>query len=146
MDQLPFNFFPERRLYMDFPWQIWAIGWLAIFKAILWAFTDQILPETVLKLLFYKYILFMFPFVICGMGVWNLRKWAASGILILCCTELVFFIIYPSLLTSFALDTSSLLSLIFTAIQSVIQSVIQGPISVIFILIYTPLLFKHTGC
>jgi hypothetical protein len=145
MEQLPFSFFPERRLYEDYPWQIWLIGWLAIFKAILWLASGPVLPESVLKILFYKYIIFMIPFLICGIGIWNLRKWAVKGIIILCCAELVFFIIYPGTLTYFAIDTTSLFSLLFTLIFTAVSFLIHGPISGIFILICSPVLFKYSG-
>ena len=138
---LPFTCFPERRLDKDFPWQVWAIGWLAILKSILWLVTAPILSKAVLSVLFYKYIIFMVPFFICGIGVWNLRRQATIGLLILCCAELLFFIIYPAVLRSFSVDSSSKLALI----SSALPFIFLGPLSSIFILIYTPFLFKHSN-
>ena len=28
--------FPSERMSAGFPWQIWAVGWLCIFKGIIW--------------------------------------------------------------------------------------------------------------
>jgi hypothetical protein len=137
---LPFTVFPEIRLSQEFPWQIWTIGWLAILKALLWLATEPVLPETILMIVFYKYLLFMIPLLICGIGVWNLKKWGARGIITLAILEFVFFILYPSSLRSMALDTTSFLSLLFT----LGAFLLNGPISDIFILISAPILLKRS--
>ena len=115
-EQLPFSIFPERRLYEDFPWQIWAIGILCLLKSVVWLATDPLLSEEVLYVLFYKYLLFIIPLIVFGIGVWNLRKWATIGLTILCIVELLFYIIYPVSLKSFYVGTSSLPALVFSAI------------------------------
>ena len=30
-----FRFFPPERMYKEYPWPVWAVGWLALFKAFL---------------------------------------------------------------------------------------------------------------
>jgi hypothetical protein len=136
----PFAVFPEQRLSKDYPWQIWAVGWIAILKALLWLATEPVLPEIILKITFYKYLLFMIPLIICGIGVWNMRRRAILGIIIVCVAELIFFILYPASLHSMALDDTSLLSLLFTAGAFIIN----GFISDIFILICAPIMLKHS--
>ena len=141
LEQLPFVIFPERRLYEDFPWQIWAIGLLVILKSVLWFMTAPLLPENILHVLFYKYLIFAFPLLIFGIGVWNLRKWAVRGLLYISLLELLFFIFYPESLKSFSVGSASLLELIF----STFLFLVNGPISDVFILINIPLLFRHSG-
>ncbi|MBN1848664.1 MAG: hypothetical protein JW932_08775 [Deltaproteobacteria bacterium] len=138
--RVPFTLFPDSRLLMDYPWQIWAIGWLAILKALLWLATEPVLPETILMILFFKYLFFMVPLLVCSIGLWNLRKWGAWGMIILSVAELSFFIVYPASLRSMALDNTSFLSLVFT----MGAFVLNGPISDIFILISAPVLLKHS--
>lgn len=138
----PFSFtlFPEFRLSKDFPWQIWTIGWLAILKALLWLATEPVLPEAILMIVFYKYLIFMIPLLVCGIGVWNLRKWGAWGMIFLSIAELLFFILFPASLRSMALDNTSFLSLLFT----MGAFLLNGPISDIFVLVSVPILLKHS--
>lgn len=136
----PFSLFPEQRLSKDYPWQIWAVGWIAILKALLWLATEPVLSEIILKIVFYKYLLFMIPLIICGVGAWNMRRKAALGLIIVCVAELIFFIMYPGSLRSMALNDTSLLSLLFTAGAFIIN----GFISDIFILICAPIMLKHS--
>jgi hypothetical protein len=138
---LSFALFPEARLSLEFPWQVWTVGWLAILKALLWLATEPVLSESILMIVFYKYLLFMIPLLICGIGVWNLRKWGAWGIITLSILELLFFILYPSSLRSMALDNTSLLSLLFT----LGGFILNGPICDIFILVTAPALLKHSN-
>ena len=135
--------FPDRRLDLDFPWQAWIIGLLSIVKAVLWLVTEPpTLPLEVLQILFYKYSIAALPFIIFGIGAWNLKKWAAHGILILCIAELIFFVFLPtSIYTTFPVDTTSILSLIFSALVYMIN----GPASDAFILLCLPALYKHSG-
>ena len=36
MSMSHFRVFPSERMDPEYPWTIWAAGWLAIFKAFLW--------------------------------------------------------------------------------------------------------------
>jgi len=135
-----FRFFPEERMYPDYPWQIWTVGLLLFLKAVLWFSSDPNIPDTVLKILGYKYTLFMIPSIVLGLGIWNLRRWATWGIVILSIVELLFFIVYPSSLLSLRLDHTSLIALVL----SFFVFLINGPASDIFILITTRALFKNT--
>jgi len=135
-----FSFFPEDRLNMNFSWQIWFVGWLAVFKAILWLTTDPVMPAGDLQVLFYKHSLFTLPFLICGIGIWNKRKWAIFSIAVLCTLELLFFMIYPDTLKSLELDKTTFISRILTFSTFVINGYLSG----VFILCLVPVMVKHT--
>ncbi len=138
--QPQFRFFPEERMNSDFPWQIWTVGLLLFLKAVLWFSSDPNIPDYSLKILGYKYILFMIPSAVLGFGIWNLRRWAVWGIIILSITEIAFFIIYPASLSSLRLDQTSFIALVL----SFSVFLINGPVSDIFILMTTRALFKNT--
>lgn len=135
-----FRFFPEERLQADFSWQSWAVGLLLFLKTVLWFSTDPNIADDVLKILGLKYILFMVPSVFLGFGIWNLRRWAAWGILFLSVFELLFFLLYPASLSSLRLDQTSTIA----TILSFFVFLINGPVSDLFILFSLPALFKHT--
>ena len=135
--QPSFIILPEWRMYKDFPWQIWAVGWLAIFKAVIWLSTSPNCPDPMLKLLTIKFLVCMTPFIVLGIGVWNLRKWAIWGMILLCIADLVFFIIFQKALSCIVGNTFWLLA--------VILMLFNGPVGNVLILIATPCLLKHSG-
>jgi hypothetical protein len=124
-------------MYKDFPWQIWAVGWLAIFKAVIWLSTSPNCPNSMLKLLTVKFLVCMVPFIVLGVGVWNLKKWAIWGIILLCTADLVFFIIFHEALSCIMGDTFWLLAAILM--------IFNGPVGNVLILIAAPCLLKHSG-
>ncbi len=133
-----FVFFPEDRINSDYPWQVWIIGWLIFLKALVWFSTSPNVNDEVLTVLGIKYLLFMVPFVACGFGLWNFKKWALFGVIALCCLEILFFIFYPVSVTSLGFDHMSFISLVF----SVCVFLINGPLSTICVLLFAPSLFK----
>ena len=135
--QPSFIILPEWRMSKDFPWQIWAVGWLAIFKAVIWLSTSPNCPDPMLKLLTIKFLVCMTPFIVLGIGVWNLRKWAIWGMILLCIADLVFFIIFQKALSCIVGNTFWLLA--------VILMIFNGPVGNVLILIATPCLLKHSG-
>lgn len=132
-----FIILPDWRMYKDFPWQIWAVGWLAIFKAVIWLSTSPNCPDPVLNILTIKSLVCMVPFIIFGIGVWNLRKWAVWGIILLCIAELVFFIIFQE-------ATGCIMGNSFWLL-AVTLMLFNGPVGSVLILIATPCLLKHSG-
>ena len=134
------RFFPPERMYGDYPWQIWAVGWLAIFKALWWLASEPVLPDQILNLLGYKYLLGMFPLLVLAIGLWNLRRWACWGLAAVAVANLVFFAINSHTLQAFAVQTEfpglspvlSLLALLF-----------NGPVGDVLILIALPAMRKH---
>jgi hypothetical protein len=121
-------------MYAEFPWQVWAVGWLAIFKAFLWLATDPTLVSPTAERLAAKFLITMIPFAVLGLGVWNLKKWAVWGIIALCAADLLFFIIFPE-------ASRAVMSSGFWGI-SIVLLLFNGPPGDILILIASPVLVK----
>ena len=135
-----FQIFPEWKIYNDFPWQIFAIGWICILKGIIWIALDPDIPENILKIFGYKYLITMIPYIILGIGIWNLRKWAVKGIIILTIADLIFFVLLlPDSYNSLMVFGHSMLSgLLFIALL-----ITNGPVGGIFILCLFPAMLKY---
>lgn len=132
-----FRFFPNWRMESGFPWQIWAAGWLAVVKALLWMSTDPVVPSPLAGFLTAKFLIAMIPFLLLGIGVWNLRRWAAWGLMIAAIADLAFFIVFPGawrFLTGGSFWGLAVVLLIF-----------NGPIGNILILLTAPFLLKTAG-
>ncbi len=136
-----FTFFPQQRLATDFSWPVWAAGWLAIFKALTWLATDPNIPDVELHFLGIKYLAFMVPFIVFGIGTWNLRKWGCRGLIVMALADLAFFVIHPTVFSSLELNRTSLLS----TVLSIIIFFINGPLSDILILFAGPAMLRHSG-
>jgi hypothetical protein len=132
-----FYFFPGWRMLISFPWQIWAVGWLAIFKAVLWLATDPNIPEPMAKLLAAKFLIFMVPFIIFGISVWNLKKWGVWGLILLCVADLLIYIIMPQASRNIIGNSYWLLAAVLM--------ICNGPIGNILILLASPVMLKHAG-
>ena len=141
MEKREFRIFPAERMHEDFPRQIWAIGWLAIFKAILWLAYDPNLSPSILRLLAYKYTLGMLPLIICGIGVWNLRRWAVWGLIGIAVASLAFLLINPQIFSGILVKSEVF---IYSVLLSAIVLVCNGPLGDIFILIAAPTMLKLT--
>lgn len=137
-----FRFFPPERMDRDFPWPIWAVGWLALFKAFLWLSYEPVQPESILTLLGTKYLLNMVPMAIFAIGMWNLKKWAMWGLIILSAANLIFFVIYPQSLNAILIESEVY---IYSIILSFITLLCNGPLGDIFILLAIPIMLKHVG-
>ncbi len=124
----------SRRLYSDYPFLIWVVGWAALLKGVVWLSTDPVLPDRQLTILGYKYIIMMVPFIVCGLGIWKMKKWAAGGLMGLCLAELLFFFFFPFALDSLAINKISLIAMILS--QGIF--LINGPVSAIAVLICLP--------
>jgi len=135
-----FRFFPPERMDREFPWPIWAVGWLALFKAFLWLSYEPVQSGSLLTLLGTKYLLNMVPMAIFAIGVWNLKKWAMWGLIILSVANLIFFISYPQSLNAILIESEVY---IYSILLSFITLLCNGPLGDIFILLATPLLLKH---
>lgn len=135
-----FRFFPPERMDREFPWPIWAVGWLALFKAFLWLSYEPVQSGSLLTLLGTKYLLNMVPMAIFAIGVWNLKKWAMWGLIILSVANLIFFISYPQSLNAILIESEVY---IYSIILSFITLLCNGPLGDIFILLATPFMLKH---
>ena len=133
----PFSIFPSWRIYGQFPWLIWAAGWLAIFKAFLWLATDPVIPSPLAEQMALKYIVTMIPFALLGIGTWNLRKWAVWPLLILSVIDLMFYIFFPAASRYIAGNSFFLLAIVLL--------ICAGPLGNIMILVSGPCMLKHAG-
>ncbi|MGD8256344.1 MAG: hypothetical protein PVG70_15540 [Desulfobacterales bacterium] len=141
MKQNSFRYFPPERMYANFPWTIWAVGWLALFKAFLWLAYEPVQTEAVLKLLGYKYTLNVVPLVIFGFGIWNLRRWAVWGIIAISIANLIFFVVYPQTIYAVVVESEVF---IYSILLSLITLLCNGPLGDFLILCAVPSMLKHT--
>ena len=135
-----FRIFPSERMRADFPWQIWAIGWLCIFKGIIWLAYEPNVSDSIRTLLGYKYMLQTVPLIIFGIGIWNLRKWAVWGALVICGLNLIFILVTPHVFSSFVVKSEVLT---WSVLLSIVTLLCNGPLGDVLILLSTPALLKH---
>ena len=136
-----FRIFPNWRMIPDFPWQIWAVGWLAVVKSLLWMSTDPVVPSPQADYLAAKFLIAMIPLLVLGIGVWNLRKWAAWGLIVAAIADLAFF----GLFFAFFQDAWRFLAgENFWALAAVLL-VFNGPLGNLLILLAIPVLLKTAG-
>ena len=140
MTDREFIIFPPQRMDTDFPWVVWAVGWLAFLKAFLWMAYEPVQPENILQLMGYKYLLNIVPLIICGIGVWNLRKWAVWGILLVSIGNLVFFIVNSNTLGAVLVHSEVYL---YSIILSIVTLLCDGPIGDFLILCAAPIMLRH---
>jgi len=141
MSMSHFSVFPSERMDPEYPWTIWAAGWLAIFKAFLWLAYEPVQAESVLRLLGDKFLLNIIPLIILAIGVWNLKKWAAWGLIAISIANLIFFIVNPQTLNAVLVASEVR---IYSIILSFITLLCNGPLGDIFILCAAPSMLKHT--
>ncbi|MGD2014689.1 MAG: hypothetical protein PVH37_15555 [Desulfobacterales bacterium] len=132
--------FPSERMDPEYPWTIWAVGWLAIFKAFLWLAYEPVQEASILRLLGTKFLLNTIPLVIFAIGVWNRKKWAVWGLIALSVANLIFFIVNPQTLNA-VLVVSEVR--IYSIILSFLTLLCNGPLGDIFILCATASMLKH---
>ncbi len=140
MNEHAVRIFPPERINLEYPWTAWALGWLAFFRAFLWLAWEPVQSEAVLRLLAYKFTLGMLPLVVFAVGVWNLRKWAVWGLMIIAVADLVFFLVYSQTLKAVVVDSEVY---IYTMILSVVTLLCNGPLGDLFILGVAPGLLKQ---
>ena len=129
------------RLNVDYPWSLWAIGWLAIFKAVLWLAYEPVLPEAVLRLVGWKYLLEAVPMLICGVALWRRRRWAAWGLAVMAAADLVLLVVVPPTIQAYLVDSEVV---IFSILLSAVMMVCGGPVGDALILCGVPAMFRNT--
>ena len=142
LDLPRFRLFPNWRMAPEFPWQIWAVGWLAIVKAVLWLSTDPVVPSPLAELLATKFLVMMAPFLLLGIGVWNLRRWAAWGLILITAADIAFIAVIH--LIPQLEYWSSLLGGRYWAVTLVLL-ILNGPIGSVLILLASPAPLKTAG-
>jgi hypothetical protein len=140
MEKSEFRIFPSERMIADFPWQIWAIGWLCIFKGIIWLAYEPSMSDSMLSLFGFKYVLEMVPLIIFGIGIWNLRKWAVWGAVIISAINLIFIFVTPLAFNSMVVKSEVPT---WSVLLSIVTMLCNGPLGDLLILLATPLLLKN---
>jgi len=140
MEKSEFRIFPSERMSADFPWQTWAIGWLCIFKGSIWLAYEPSISDSMLTLLGFKYMLEMVPLIIFGIGIWNLRKWAMWGAIIIALINLVFILVIPNTFSSLVVKSEAV---IWSVLLSIVTMLCNGPLGDLLILLTAPILLKH---
>jgi hypothetical protein len=135
-----FRVFPAERMEADFPWQIWAVGWLCIFKGVIWLAYQPSVAGPVLFLLGLKYLIEMIPLIVCGVGIWNLRKWAVWGALVICGINLIFILTNPHAFSAFLVKSEAQL---WSVLLSAVTLICNGPLGDALILLAAPVLLKN---
>jgi hypothetical protein len=141
MGKSRFRIFPPERMGVDFPWQIWSVGWLCIFKGVIWLAYEPNLSDSMLSLLAFKYGLEMIPLILFGIGIWNLRKWAVWGALVICSMNLIFILTNPQVFNAFVVKSEVLL---WSVLLSIVTLMCNGPLGDALILLSAPVLLKNT--
>ena len=140
MDKSKFRIFPSERMSAEFPWQIWAVGWLCIFKGIIWLAYEPNISEDLLRFFGTKYLLEMLPLIICGIGIWNMRKWAVWGAVAMCAINLVIFFFTPQAFSAIAVKSEAI---IWSVLLSSVTMLCNGPVGDLLVLLAAPSLLKH---
>jgi hypothetical protein len=136
-----FRIFPSERMRVDFPWQIWAVGWLCIFKGIIWLAYEPNLSDHLMNLFGIKYLLQIVPLIVFGVGIWNKRRWAVWGAAAICALNLILFFLTGNALNAMVVKSEVL---IWSVLLSSITLLCNGPVGDLLVLIATPTLLKHT--
>ena len=83
----------------------------------------------------------MLPLFICGIGVWNFRRWAVWGLIGIAVASLAFFLINPKIFSGVIVNSEVF---IYSIVLSAIVLLCNGPIGDILILIAAPKMLKIT--
>lgn len=131
------QYVPASRLVMTMPWQIWALGWLAMIKACLWVFvTDTHHPA-----LLVKYLVLAAPFYLMAVGIWNLRKWALRGLAVLCALDLLLHLVIPDALFMIDVGPTGRRQVIYATVVAMIS----GPVADVGALLLLPFARRVMG-
>lgn len=139
MTQKSFRIFPSERMSVDFPWQIWAVGWLCIFKGIIWLAYEPNLSDNLNTFFGLKYLLQVLPLILFGIGIWNRRRWAVWGAAAICALNLILFFFTPQALSATVVKSEVV---IWSILLSIITLVCNGPLGDLLVLIATPTVLK----
>ena len=140
MEKRKFRIFPSERMSVEFPWQIWAVGWLCIFKGIIWLAYEPNLSGNLLSFFGAKYLLEMLPLTIFGIGIWNMRRWAVWGAVAVCAINLIIFFFTPQAFSAMLVKSEVI---IWSVLLSGITLICNGPLGDLLVLLAAPLLLKN---
>ena len=140
MEKSKFRIFPSERMSVEFPWQIWAVGWLCIFKGIIWLAYEPNLAGNLLSFFGAKYLLGMLPLIIFGIGIWNMRRWAVWGAVAVCAINLIIFFFTPQAFSAMVVKSEVI---IWSVLLSGVTLICNGPLGDLLVLLAAPLLLKN---
>ena len=140
MEKSKFRIFPSDRMSLDFPWKVWAVGWLCIFKGIIWLAYEPNMSANLLRFFGFKYLLGMLPLVICGIGIWNMRKWAVWGAAAVCAINLVIFFFTPQAFSAMMIKSEAI---IWSVLLSGVTLLCNGPLGDLLVILAAPTLLKY---
>jgi len=140
MEKRKFRIFPSERMSVEFPWQIWAVGWLCIFKGIIWLAYEPNLAGNLLSFFGAKYLLQMLPLIIFGIGIWNRRRWAVWGAVAVCAINLIIFFFTPQAFSAMLVKSEVI---IWSVLLSGITLICNGPLGDLLVLLAAPHLLKN---
>ncbi len=140
MEKRKFRIFPSERMSVEFPWQIWAVGWLCIFKGIIWLAYEPNLSGNLLSFFGAKYLLEMLPLTIFGIGIWNMRRWAVWGAVAVCAINLIIFFFTPQAFSAMVVKSEVI---IWSVLLSGVTLICNGPLGDLLVLLAAPLLLKN---
>ena len=83
------------------------------------------MPESLLSFFGAKYLLGMLPLVICGVGIWNTRKWAVWGAAVICAINLVVFFFTPQAFSAMMVKSEVI---IWSVLLSSVTLLCNGPV------------------
>jgi hypothetical protein len=83
----------------------------------------------------------MVPLIVCGIGVWNFRRWAVWGLMGVAVASLAFLLINPQLFSGLLVKSEVFF---YSVVLSAIVMICNGPLGDIFILIAAPAMLKLT--
>ena len=139
MEKSKFRIFPSERMSVEFPWQIWAVGWLCIFKGLIWLAYEPNLSGNLLSFFGAKYLLEMLPLTIFGIGIWNMRRWAVWGAVAVCAINLIIFFFTPQAFSAMVVKSEAI---IWSVLLSGVALLCNGPLGDLLVLLAAPLLLK----
>ena len=148
--KLKLNPFPPERIHTDYPWVLWAIGWMAALKSVLWlAYEPVNVPDATLRLLGCKNLLFAVPLVVCAVGIMNRKRWAAWGLAALSAIGLVLAVSVRDGIGAYLIESEidfavSIGGLRISPFFTLAALVCIGPLGDLLILCGAPAMFRNT--
>ena len=88
-----------------------------------------------------RFLLNVVPLFIFAIGVWNLKKWAVWGLIIVSIANLAFFIINPQALNAVVVQSEVYF---YSIVLSFFTLLCNGPLGDVLILCAVPVMLKHT--
>lgn len=140
MEKSKFRIFPSERMSVNFSWQTWAVGWLCVFKGIIWLAYEPNMADNLMSFLGAKYLLGMLPLIICGIGIWNMRKWAVWGAVAVCAINLVIFFFTPQAFSAMVVKSEVI---IWSVLLSSVTLLCNGPVGDLLVILAAPALLKY---